>query len=91
VTASRGDRRAGWAAEARGTRENMRGKFWIQKRQDLINEAEAILERAQVQGRELTLGEDKWFEQTKADIDFTVDGWPHTTSSGTQNSPRQAR
>jgi HK97 family phage major capsid protein len=48
----------------------MRGKFWVQKRADLVNEAEAILERAQVQGRELTPGEEQWFEKTKADIDF---------------------
>jgi hypothetical protein len=70
VPVSRGDRRAQWAAEARGTRENMRGNYWIQKRADLLNEAEGILERAQVQGRGLTPGEEDWYEKTKADIDF---------------------
>jgi HK97 family phage major capsid protein len=70
VTASRSDRRAGWAAEARGVRELKWGQYWQQKRADLINEAEAILEKAQVQGRELTPGEEGWFEQVKSDIEF---------------------
>jgi HK97 family phage major capsid protein len=69
---TRSNRRAQWAEEARGTRENMRGNFWVQKRADLVNEAEAILEKAQVQGRELTDGESRWFDKVKSDIDFVT-------------------
>lgn len=51
------NRRAQWAVEVKGVREMNRGKYWVQKRADLVNEAGEILDRAQVEGRDLTDGE----------------------------------
>jgi HK97 family phage major capsid protein len=63
-------RRGQWMAEVKQVRENNRGKYWVQKRQDLVNEAGSILDKAQVEGREMTAGETQWYDSVKADLEF---------------------
>jgi HK97 family phage major capsid protein len=65
-------RRAGWHIEARDMRNARLNapKFWKQKKADLIHEAESILDKAQVEARELSDGENRWYQQTKSDVEY---------------------
>jgi HK97 family phage major capsid protein len=63
-------RREHWMAGLKGVREANHIKYWVNVKQSLLNEMQAVVDQAETRGSGLTPGQEEWYARTKSDLEW---------------------
>ena len=63
-------RRENWIKELQNIRPQFHKHHWTQAKADLIREIDSVLQDAEVQGREFTESEQRWYDTARGDLEF---------------------